>query len=345
MGLGQAAAELRGRLTVAAWLIFHLLAGAGGAWVARRYALQRGLVDQPGERRSHTVPTPRSGGIGIVVALLAGGAWLLATASADSEVLGAGLAGFAAVALVGLSDDHRPLSPWLRLVVHAASSAVLAAGAWLAWRDPASAIAAFVLAMVLTNVWNFMDGIDGIATTQAMLVAAAVAWMGPPGWTNWLALGLVAACAGFLPLNFPKARLFLGDVGSGAIGFLLALLLVSASRKDGGPDAWALWAFLPAAFLVDAALTLAGRMRRGEAWWRPHALHAYQRWARRAGSHGRVTLAYAAWTLLGWTIAAGMRDADSRSMFIACAAWYTASAAIWWMLQGKGARAVTEDRE
>lgn len=343
MGVGQAAAELRGRLSVAAWLLFHLLVGAGGAWLARRYALRRGLVDQPGERRSHVVPTPRSGGIAIVVALLAGGGWLW-HASPD-PLLGAGLAGFAMVALVGLVDDHRPLSPWLRLAVHAAAAAVLAWGAWLAWHQPAPAFAAFALALVLTNVWNFMDGIDGIATTQAMLLSAAIAWLGPEGWTRWLSAGMLAACTGFLPFNFPRARLFLGDVGSGAIGFMVALLLVVASWEGGG-TAWAAWALLPAAFLVDAALTLAGRVWRGEAWWRPHALHAYQRWSRRAGSHARVTLAYAAWTALGWIIAAGLRDSGQPTMLAACGGWYFASAAVWWMLlANKGVCAVMEDKE
>lgn len=331
---------------MALWLAFHLLVGAGGAWLARSYALRRGLLDQPGERRSHKIPTPRSGGIGIVVALLVGGLWLLRDAFGAGAMLGTGLAGFAVIAAVGLVDDHRPLSPWFRLTVHAGAALLLAAGAWWSWHEPILVVVAFGLSMVLTNVWNFMDGIDGIATSQAMLVSAAIAHAVPTGWVFWLACAMVAACAGFLPFNFPRARLFLGDVGSGALGFMLAVLLVSALAATA-PASRAGWTLLPSAFLLDATLTLAGRVRRGEAWWRPHDLHAYQRWARRLGSHVAVTLAYATWTAASWALAAGLWMAGTGPvvMLSVSVAWYIAGAAIWWMLQGKGMRALMEDRE
>lgn len=330
---------------MAAWLVFHILVASGGAWLARRYALHHALVDQPGERRSHRVPTPRSGGIGIVAAVLAGGAWLLHGAPEARPLLAPALAGFAAVATVGLVDDHRSLSPWFRLGVHAMASGLLAMGAWLAWQDPVWTAVAFLASMVLTNVWNFMDGIDGIATTQAMLVATALAYAGAGtgGWAAWLSAALVAACAGFLPFNFPKARLFLGDVGSGAIGFMVATLLVSVGASSAAPMQWALL-LLPSGFLIDAGLTLAGRMWRGEAWWHPHALHAYQRWARRAGSHVPVTLAYAGWTAAACWLASALQGREMFVVLAACAAWYIAGAAGWWMLQGKGMHAVNEDR-
>lgn len=329
---------------MAAWLLFHVLVAAGGAWLARRYALRHDLVDMPGERRSHRVPTPRSGGIGIVTALLAGGSWLLFEIQEARPVLAPALAGFAAVAAVGLVDDHRPLSPWFRLVVHAIASGMLAFGTWMAWRDPWWAAIAFLSSMVLTNVWNFMDGIDGIAATQAMLLSAALACLGATPWTTWLALGLVAACAGFLPFNFPRARLFLGDVGSGAIGFMLATLMVYVLAFSSTATSLALL-ILPSAFLIDAGLTLAGRLRRGEPWWRPHALHAYQRWARRTGSHVPVTLAYAAWTAAGWWFASALQGKEEFVVLAACVAWYIAGAAGWWMLQGNGMHVVNEDRQ
>jgi UDP-N-acetylmuramyl pentapeptide phosphotransferase/UDP-N-acetylglucosamine-1-phosphate transferase len=327
---------------MATWLLLHLLVGASGAWLARRYALQRNLVDQPGERRSHSVPTPRSGGVGIVVAMLAGGSLLFVRHDAV-PMLGFALVGFAIVAAIGLADDHRPLSPWLRLAVQALAAGLLALGAWWTWQDAWLSLAAFGLAMVLTNVWNFMDGIDGIATTQAMLVAMAIAIAGAAGWIAWVAAGLLAACLGFLPFNFPKARLFLGDVGSGAIGFLLAALLLSVVAT-AGTTTWPAWLLLPSAFLIDASLTLGGRLVRGEPWWRPHALHAYQRWARQAGSHVQVTLAYAAWTMLACVLALLLQGREYFVMLGACTAWYIAGAAIWWMLQVKGMHAV-EDRE
>lgn len=327
-----------------AWLLFHFLVGAGGAWLARRYALRHRLVDLPGERRSHRVPTPRSGGIGIVVSLLLGGLWLLHEVPGARHFLAPALAGFGAVAAVGLLDDHRPLSPWLRLAVHALAGALLAAGTWMAWHDPAWTLVAFLAAMVFTNVWNFMDGIDGIATTQAMLVSAAIACAGPGSWSTWLSAAVVAACAGFLPFNFPRARLFLGDVGSGAIGFVLAVLLVSVLASGSGAAPWGL-VVLPSAFLIDAGLTLAGRVRRREDWWRPHALHAYQRWAHRRGSHIPVTLAYAGWTAAAWSLATALQGREEFVVLAACVAWYIAGAAGWWMLQGKGMHAVKEDRQ
>ena len=137
--------------------------------------------------------------------------------------------------------------------------------------------------------------------------------------------------------------MFLGDVGSGAIGFLLAALLVSV-LPGAGPGTWALWLLLPSAFLIDASLTLGGRLLRGEPWWRPHALHAYQRWARQAGSHVPVTLGYAAWTALACLLALLLRGQEHFVMLAASVAWYIAGAGIWWMLQVKGMRAV-EDRE
>ena len=118
-------------------------------------------------------PTPRGGGIGIVVALLLAGAWLLRDRCRIAHGWPVRSAGLALVAGVGLVDDHRPLSPWLRLGVQALAAALLAFGTWHATGDPVLAVAAFALAMVLTNVWNFMDGIDGIAATQALLVALA----------------------------------------------------------------------------------------------------------------------------------------------------------------------------
>src|SRR5690606_16503734 len=203
-----------------AWMLPALVGlSALGTWLARAYALRRQLVDQPGERRSHSVATPRGGGIAIVVVVLlvAGGVAASGGGGPASQGLLATFAGgLAMVALAGLVDDHRPLSPWLRLGVH-----VLAAG-WLAiagWRGrPAAAVATFVAIVVLVNVWNFMDGIDGIAATQAVLFAGGLAVALDGAWSV-LAAALAAAALGFLPYNLPRARIFMGDVGSGAIGF------------------------------------------------------------------------------------------------------------------------------
>ena len=324
----------------AAWLLISLAIGAGGTWLARRYALRHHLLDAPGERRAHTAPTPRGGGIGIVVALLLAGLFLW-TLAPDRLAWGAMLTGLVLVASIGLWDDHRPLSPWVRLAVQAIAAALLAWAIWRQTDEPALALLAFVLAMGLTNVWNFMDGIDGIAATQAIAVALAVAFATPGGFAAWWAWALVGATLGFLPFNFPKARIFLGDVGSGALGFALAALLVHAIREKPATSPW-LWALPPSAFLIDSSLTLAGRVLRGEAWWRPHALHAYQKWARMRGSHVAVTLAYAAFTAcaIACMFTLSNAAAPSNRVLVAVSAWYIAGTGIWWALQrrpeGKG---------
>jgi UDP-N-acetylmuramyl pentapeptide phosphotransferase/UDP-N-acetylglucosamine-1-phosphate transferase len=324
------------------WLLLHFAIGLVGTWLAMRYALRRNLLDQPGERRSHAVPTPRGGGIAIVVALLLAGIWWLQRAGGEWPVLAAFLVGLLLVAVVGLIDDHRPLSPWLRLAVHFVAAALLAVGAWLTYRQVLPAFLVFGLALVLTNVWNFMDGIDGLAASQAALVAVAVAWSTTGLWQS-LALTLLAATIGFLPFNFPKARIFLGDVGSGALGFTLASLLIGTITQS--PRTWGLWMLPLSAFLLDAGLTLLGRLRRGEAWWRPHILHAYQRWARVGGSHIPVTLGYAAWTALAVLLSLALRGTDPLLMTLYCVAWYVAGAGVWWVLQRKGIGAGMENME
>lgn len=314
------------------WLLFAGLTAAG-TWVARGYALSRRLIDTPGERRSHTVATPRGGGIAIVLAVLVAALALSLRFPPQAMLLRLFAAGFALVALVGWIDDHRATSPWLRLAVHALAAAVLAVGVALAHGDPRLAAAAFVAAVVLTNVWNFMDGIDGIAASQALLVAAVLAWATGGAW-GWLGAALAAACAGFLPFNFPRARIFLGDVGSGAIGFGLAALgvmPVATAALDG------ILLLLPlSAFLVDAGLTLLRRILRRERWWTAHAQHAYQIWARRAG-HVRVTLAYAGWTVIGTALAMALRTEPFIVIASSVAAWYTCAALVWLWVQRRAA--------
>lgn len=277
------------------------LAAAAGAWLARRHALRHGLLDQPGERRSHVVPTPRGGGIGIVVA------WGLACVVVASRgglppaLAAAAVAGCVLVGGAGWIDDHRPLSPWWRLLAHVAAGAALAAGVAASGGATWLVLVAFAAVPVLVNVWNFMDGIDGLAASQAGLAALGFALLAPPGGDVLPALALSAACLGFLPSNVPRARIFLGDVGSGVLGFALALLACVALLQGGqGGDPGLLpLVLLPlSAFLIDATLTLGGRIVRGERWWEPHVGHAYQRLAARRRSHMPVTLAYGGWTVV-----------------------------------------------
>jgi UDP-N-acetylmuramyl pentapeptide phosphotransferase/UDP-N-acetylglucosamine-1-phosphate transferase len=277
-----------------AWGLAHLAIGVVGTWLARRYALRRRLIDQPGERRSHSVATPRGGGIAIVASAALALAWLAARGAIPASTAALVAIGLLLVAGIGWWDDHRSLSPWSRLAVQALAAASVAAAQSIAGGEPASAAFGFAVVMVLVNVWNFMDGIDGLAASQALLVAAGWAWLAWPGPWAWLLAAIVAACLGFVPFNLPRARIFLGDVGSGSLGYLLAIGLLWLPQ-DALRWPWLAWLPL-SAFLVDAALTLLARILRGERWWTPHLQHAYQRWSFRIGRHGPVALAYASWT-------------------------------------------------
>lgn len=313
--------------------MFAVLAAAG-TWLARRYALARSLVDEPGDRRSHSVATPRGGGAAIVTVVLAAVALGL---QRDQLPLLPGLAfagGFAAIALAGWIDDHRPLSAAVRFAVHVLGSGAFAL-AWLGETHSWTAAGvAFLAGVVLTNVWNFMDGINGIAAAQAACVSAALLAAGAQGW-DVVAIAVVAGCVGFLPFNFPRARIFMGDVGSGALGYALAMLAVATlDLEDVRSVAWASMAL--SAFLVDAGLTLMRRVLRGERWWAPHAQHAYQACARRWG-HARVTTAYCAWAAVSVLIARHAADQAPAATGIVIATWYISGALLWLWLQRAGA--------
>ena len=314
-----------------AWVAIPFAVSVPGTWIARGYALRRRLIDQPGARRSHAAATPRGGGVGVVLAMGGALAMLGFVAPAERVLAAAIAAGLVLVAAVGWVDDHRPLPPWTRLLAHAVAAACLGGGMLAAGLPSVFAAIGAVLALVLTNVWNFMDGIDALAASQGLLVALACALFAGSGPAGWLALALAAACTGFLPFNLPAARIFLGDVGSGALGFLLAALLAwSGSRAPR--DAPLL--LLPlSAFLLDASFTLAGRIGRGERWWLPHTRHAYQRWARRLGRHGPVTTAYAAWTLGASLLMLAGQGAGAAFTMLVLAGCCLAGAAAWTRLR------------
>ena len=268
-----------GGMALAAWVALFFAIGLVGTWLARGYALRNRLLDQPGERRSHDVATPRGGGIAIVAALLVAIGCLILRDPDHAPLLSAIGLGLALVAGIGWADDHRPLSPWLRLAVQGVAAMLLAWGFWHEGGGAWAVVSAFVAAMVLVNVWNFMDGIDGLATSQALIVALGYGVMAGHGALASLAFALAAACLGFLPFNTPKARIFLGDVGSGALGYALAALAAWLALRD--------WTRAPllllplSAFLIDASMTLSVRMVQQQRWWLPHTQHAYQCCARR----------------------------------------------------------------
>lgn len=301
------------------------------AW--RRLALRRGVLDVPGHRSSHVVATPRGAGIGIAVGVaLALWVWAPSGAARDAVLLG-GLT----VALVGLIDDLRPLpASWKLLGQALAALPVAFALPWsvpgLPFPLPVPIAVGFSAAAVLlfVNAWNFMDGIDGIASLSAIAVCSAVLVAAPAGeraLVTVVALGVLAASMGFLPLNLPKARAFMGDCGSHALGFGLAVLVLAA---PGLPLALVALA-ASAAFLVDVLGTLVLRARDGERLASAHRRHLYQLVTRSGYSHARVTAAYTAWMLasgLGVGIAQSWGAEGAATGVI-----FAITVAAWWGLQ------------
>lgn len=314
-----------------------LLAAAAATELAIRYALRRQILDLPGLRRAHTVPTPRGGGIAIVVVVLGCAAPLAVLAPLQALLLGLALV---LVAGVGWWDDHRSLGPLPRILVQV-PAAVLVAAALLdtlaAGQGPllTAALGVFV---VLTTVWsinlhNFMDGMNGFLTLQALWIFAMV-WLlgllGLPHGLGGLPLLLAAACLGFLPFNFPRARIFLGDVGSGALGLLIAAVLwfaVCAERR------WvSVGLLLGSTFFIDATATLLLRFWRGRRWYHAHREHLYQWLVRSGSSHARIVSYYMAWNLL-LIAPLALLAASSSSVLpgaAAAAAAYAIGVGVWW---------------
>ncbi len=266
----------------------------------RRIALQWSALDVPMARSLHEEPIPVGGGLAIALLFL-----LYALACWRHGLLeDAGLIALAGggviVAGVGLLDDLRkpPLSLRLFLQFAAAAWALL----WLATPQPVDFLF-FVIAnplllntlaalslVWLINLYNFMDGIDGLAATELVFITILGFLLGvlfDDMAFGLLSGGLCATGLGFLAWNWPPARIFLGDAGSGFIGFSLGVLAL-LSLDGGSATVWT-WLLLLGVFATDATVTLLRRIWRGDKWYQGHCCHAYQHAARRIGSHGRVT--------------------------------------------------------
>lgn len=271
------------------------------------------MLDQPNARSSHTIPTPRGGGLAIAAAIA--GAWLVAgVEAADFTRCSLQALLVVGVALLGWLDDLYSLSARLRLALQL----VLTSLTLLLWQ-PAAVIDVPVLGALhlgvfgwplallgllgLLNAYNFMDGIDGIAGTQGLVASAtwfALAQIAEAPALLVVAIGCICGCAGFLPHNWPQARIFMGDVGSTTLGYLFALLPVCALALAHSPygertPIAALMAVWP--FVLDASFTFLRRLLRGENVFAAHRSHLYQRCVIAALSHAQVTSVYGALAL------------------------------------------------
>lgn len=267
------------------------------------------MLDMPNGRSSHTVPTPRGGGVAIVGGFCAAtlGLWLLNLVSSQTAL--AFLVGGGTIAVVGFIDDHVHVAARTRLLFHFIASfvflyllgivlAVFNSGYPLVFTTGCLVILLFGMVWML-NLYNFMDGIDGLAGLEAVTVTLGMCLL--YWWSNHesvalLVLFLAAAVIGFLILNFPPAKIFMGDAGSGFLGFCFAGFAVQAVFID--LNLFCAWLIMLAVFIVDATVTLVTRLLRGERVYEAHRTHAYQYAARKYNSHRAVTLALGGFNLI-----------------------------------------------
>jgi Fuc2NAc and GlcNAc transferase len=293
---------------LAGWLLVGML---------RMLTVRWGLVDLPNARSSHAKPTARGGGLAIVLVTLTAVLVELATHRISFSLAIAWLLGGGLIATIGLLDDLKNLSAIVRAAVHVVSAMVLFAAVGLEalppsplWTaGPGVAWIVGVIAIVWSvNLFNFMDGIDGLAAAQCVFVVVSAALvLASHGGIDGSALPPIAmagAAAGFLIWNRPPARIFMGDVGSGFIGFGLIAGALETSGH-GVVSIWT-WLILNGLFVADATVTVITRLLQHQRIYEAHRLHVYQKLTRRWSSHGRVTAAYMginlAWCL-PWAIA------------------------------------------
>jgi Fuc2NAc and GlcNAc transferase len=299
-----------------AWVVLIALLVFSLSWaltgIIRSYAVSRGMVDVPNERSSHVAVTPRGGGLAIVIAFLGGTVALVALDALPTHFIIALGGGGLLIACIGWLDDRKGISAASRAMVH------LVAAAWaiywlggLPWLDLGftrlplhliGALLAVIGVVWLVNLYNFMDGIDGIAGVEAISVSImAGAFAAFSGALN-LALAcllLALATAGFLVWNWPPAKIFMGDAGSGFLGYFFAVVAISSEKMNAAP--LFVWIVLLGVFLIDATATLIRRIRHGERWYEAHRTHAYQYAVQAGFTHKQVAFA-----VLGLNLGLGM---------------------------------------
>lgn len=282
--------------------------------IARRYASRQGILDVPNARSSHTVPTPRGGGLAMVVVFLASMCALAVRGVMNTNIAIAMGGGGLIVAGIGWADDKHSLSPGLRFAVQVA--AAIWALYWLGGLPDLNIGVArihlgpvgFILAIVgivwSINLYNFMDGIDGLAGSECLTTATLaflLMWAMEDGRLPSAAatganmdtmsvalvtLLLVPIAAGFLVWNWAPAKIFMGDVGSGFLGFAFAVLAIASENSHGLP--LLVWVLLLGVFVVDATATLVRRKRNGERCTEAHRTHAYQLAVQASYTHAQV---------------------------------------------------------
>jgi len=265
--------------------------------LVRRYSLKTNFLDVPNERSSHHTATPRGGGLSIVVVFLS---FISLSDLLAKDIVFALIGSGILVAGVGLWDDQGHIAARWRLLSHFTASfwalfwlGVIPEFQFLNFNIDVGWVGMVVVVLLLVwllNLFNFMDGIDGIAASEAIFVSSGGAFFSYLSGLDDLfivSLVLATSTAGFLLLNWPPAKIFMGDVGSGFLGLMLGIIAYANVLE--GVSIW-IWATLLGIFLVDSGITLLRRMANGDKWYEAHCTHAYQHAARQWG-HKNVTFA------------------------------------------------------
>jgi UDP-N-acetylmuramyl pentapeptide phosphotransferase/UDP-N-acetylglucosamine-1-phosphate transferase len=300
------------------------------------------ILDVPNERSLHSQPTPRTGGIAIVTAILVAGmiaAWYL---SSTGERLGWLLASVALVAVTSFIDDRGHLAPGYRLIAHVAAAALLVRGGFvleIGMLPQWVATLVTVLYIVwMLNLYNFMDGMDGFAGGMAVTGFGTIALFATLARADLLAvlsLATAGAALGFLVFNFPPARIFMGDVGSSTLGLLAAAFSLWGAQDLVFPFWAAVLLFSP--FIADATVTLARRVLRRENIWQAHRTHYYQRLVQLGWGHRKTVLwAYSMMAGCALTVVT-VANADIAWQLFALAIWtFFYVALFWWIGRREG---------
>jgi len=256
------------------------------------------MLDHPNERSLHTRPTPRSGGVAILAAVLLVSPFWIYWVGVPASVLWMAV-GAAVVAVLSYADDRHGLPVGMRLIGHGVGASLVVAGGLVLPEMPLpglsgsgfGVLASFLFLIWMTNLYNFMDGMDGFAGGMTVIGFGTFAILGAlAGNTPFAGLSLIVAAAagGFLVFNFPPARIFMGDTGSATLGLLAGGLSLWGSRDGILPFGVALLVFSP--FIADASVTLSRRLLRRERVWQAHKTHYYQRLVQLGWGHRKTVL-------------------------------------------------------
>ncbi len=294
-------------MTQTAIYILLVLLSYGGVFLIRRWVVKDYLLDHPNDRSMHSMPIPRGGGLAIVIVVL--GTGLLSARQTDLNHNLVYVACGIAIALLGWRDDVKSLSPIIRFAVQGivAVVSIISMGYFKSVTIPlfgelqlgvVGVVITFLWIIGLTNAYNFMDGIDGMAGGVA--VSAGLGWMwlssaSGNSFAFWVALAISAGSLGFLFHNWSPAKIFMGDVASTFLGYSFAVLSLLSADKGG--DALLLGTLLMWTFIMDAGLTFINRLRKGEKVFSAHRSHLFQRLVIGGYKHSTVSSLYILLTL------------------------------------------------